>query len=98
MTIKTLEALEKISKKYSEINMTGWYYDGIYGFVRIKGNPHESQIWAIIPELQYIDNITKIELNLAKDKDDDYDILDINYIEIKPKKTLKECKAILNEK
>ena len=95
MTIKTLDALEKLVQKYSETEMTDWYYDGIVGYVRIEGNPYEGQIWAIIPELQYINNITKVELRLAEDKDDDYDTLDINYIEIKPKKTLEEYKAIL---
>ena len=95
MTIKTLETLDKLVKKYSETEMTDWYYDGIVGYVRIEGNPHESQIWDILPELQYVDNITKIELRLAEDKNDDYDILDIDYIEIRPKKTLEEYKAIL---
>ena len=46
-------------------------------------------------ELEYVDGITKIELKLAEDRDDDYDILDIHYIEIRPKKTLEEYKAIL---
>ena len=95
MTIKTLETLDELVKKYSETEMTDWYYDGIAGSVRIEGNPYECQIWAIIPELQYIDNITKIELRPAEDKDDDYDTLDIDFIEIRPKKTLKEYKAIL---
>lgn len=95
MIIKTLDALEKLVKKYSEIEMTNWYYDGIVGYVTIEGNPYEGQIWAIIPELQYINNITKVELRLAEDKDDDYDTLDIHYIEIRPKKTLEEYKTIL---
>lgn len=98
MTIKTLNALEKLVNKYSETEMTDWYYDGLVGYVKIEGSPYECQIWAIIPELQYIDNITKVELRLAEDKDDDYDTLDINYIEIRPKKTLEEYKAILGEK
>lgn len=98
MTIKTLDTLDKLVKKYSETEMTEWYYDGIVGFVRIEGNPYEGQIWAILPELQYIDNITKIELKPAEDKDDDYDTLDIDYIEIRPKKTLEEYKAILGLK
>ena len=95
MTIKTLETLEKIVEKYSEAEMTDWYYDGIVGSVRIEGNPYEAQLWAIIPKLRYIDNITKVELRPAEDKDDDYDTLDIDYIEIRPKKTLEEYKAIL---
>lgn len=95
MTIKTLDALDKLVKKYSETEMTDLYYDGIVGSVRIEGNPYEGQIWAIIPELEYIDNITKITLTLAEDRDDDYDVLDIDYIEIRPKKTLEEYKAIL---
>lgn len=95
MTIKTLDALEKLAKKYSETEMTEWYYDGLVGYVRIEGNPYESQIWAIISELKYIDNITKVELRLAEDKDDDYDTLDIDFIERYPKKTLEEYKAIL---
>lgn len=98
MTIKTLDALDKLVKKYSETEMTEWYYDGIVGYVRIEGNPYEAQIWAIIPELEYIDNITKITLTLAEDRDDDYDVLDIDYIEIRPKKTLEEYKAILGLK
>lgn len=98
MTIKTLDALEKLAKKYSETEMTEWYYDGLVGYVRIEGNPYESQIWAIISELKYIDNITKVELRLAEDKDDDYDTLDIDFIEKYPKKTLEEYKAILGEK
>ena len=95
MTIKTLNALDKLAKKYSEIEMTNWYYDGIYGGVTIEGNPYEGQVWAVIPELQYIENITKIELRLAEDMNDDYDVLDIEYIEIRPKKTIEEYKAIL---
>lgn len=95
MTIKTLEALDELVKKYSETEMTDWYYDGIVGYARIEGNPYEAQIWAIIPELRYIENITKIELRPAEDKDDDYDTLDIDFIEIRPKKTLEEYKAIL---
>lgn len=95
MTIKTLEALDKLVKKYSETEMTDWYYDGIVGYVRIEGNPYECQIWGIISELRYIENITKFELRPAEDKDDDYDTLDIDFIEIRPKKTLEEYKAIL---
>ena len=95
MTIKTLEALEKIVKKYSETDMDNWYYDGLVGYVRIRANPYESQIWRIISKLEYVDGITKIELRLAEDRDDDDDILDIDFIEIRPKKTLEEYKAIL---
>lgn len=95
MTIKTFEALEKIVKKHSEIEMTEWYYDGIAGYVRIEGNPYESQIWDVIPELRYIENITKVELKPAEDKDYDNDILDIDFIEIRPRKSLEEYKAIL---
>lgn len=95
MTIKTLETLEKIVEKYSEAEMTDWYSNGIIGSVRIEGNPYKAQIWAIIPELRYIDNITKVVLRPAEDKDDDCDTLDIDYIEIRPKKTLEEYKAIL---
>lgn len=95
MTIKTLEALEKLVNKYSETEMTDWYYDGLVGYVRIEGNPYEAQIWSVISELKYIDNITKIELRPAEDKDDDYDTLDIDFIEIRTKKTIKEYKAIL---
>ena len=96
MTIQTFRAIEELVNNYSEIEMENWGYDGICGFVTIQGNPYESQIWSILPELQYVDNITKLELNLAEDMDDDYDILNIEFIEIRPKKTLKEYKAILN--
>lgn len=98
MTIKTFEALEKIVEKHSETELTEWYYDGIVGSARIEGNPYEGQIWAILPKLRDIENITKIELRLAEDKDDDYDTLDIDFIEIRPKKSLEEYKAILGEK
>ena len=49
----------------------------------------------MISELRYIENITKVELKPAEDKDYDNDTLDIDFIEIRPKKTLEEYKAIL---
>lgn len=95
MIIKTFEALEKIVEKYSEAEMTDWGYDGIAGYVRIEGNPYEGQIWNVISELRYIENITKVELKPAEKKNYDNDILDIDFIEIRPKRTLEEYKAIL---
>lgn len=95
MTIKTFKALEKIVEKHSETEMTEWGYDGIIGYVKIEGNPYEGQIWNVISELRYIENITKVELKPAEDKNYDNDILDIDFIEIRPKRTLEEYKAIL---
>ena len=93
--VKFFETIENIVKEYSETNMDNWYYDGLVGYVRIRANPYESQIWRIISKLEYIDGITKIELRLAEDRDDDDDILDIDFIEIRPKKTPEEYRAIL---
>lgn len=92
--VKFFETIENIVKEHSETNMDDWCYDGLVGYVRIRANHYESQIWRIISKLEYVDGITKIELRLAEDKDDD-DILDINFIEIRPKKTFEEYKAIL---
>lgn len=83
MTIKTFEALEKIVEKYSETDMDDWYYDGLIGYVRVRGNPYEGQIWGVLSELAYVDGIRSIELRLAEDIDEDYDILDINFLELK---------------
>ena len=81
--VKTFDNIEKIVNKYSETSIEEWEYDGVSGFIRIEGNPYEGQIWNIISELGYVDdNITKIELRLAEDMDDDYDTLDIWFIEI----------------
>ena len=80
--IKFFETIENIVKEYSETDMDDWYYDGLVGYVRIRANPYESQIWRIISKLEYVDGITKIELRLAEDRDDDDDILDIDFIEI----------------
>lgn len=81
--VKTFENIEKIVNKWSETSMEDWGYDGISGYIRIEGNPYEGQIWNIISELRYVDdNITKIELKLAEDMDEDNDVLDIEFIEI----------------
>lgn len=92
--VKFFKTIENIVKECSETNIDDWYYDGLVGYVRIRANHYESQIWRIISKLEYVDGITKIELRLAEDRDDD-DILDINFIEIRPKKTFEEYKAIL---
>ena len=93
--VKFFETIENIVKEYSETDMDDWYYDGLVGYVRIRANPYESQIWRIISKLEYVDGITKIELRLAEDRDNDDDILDIDFIEIEPKRSLEEYKAIL---
>ena len=95
--IKTLKAIDELANRYSEVDLDDWYYDGIFGSARIKGNPYEEQIWSVLSELRYVDNITAMELKLAEDMDEDYDILDIQYIEIRPKKSLDEYKTILKE-
>lgn len=92
--VKFFETIENIVKEYSETNIDDWCYDGLVGYIRIRANHYESQIWRIISKLKYVDGITKIELRLAEDRDDD-DILDINFIEVRPKKTFEEYKAIL---
>lgn len=81
--VKFFETIENIVKEYSETEMDDWYYDGLVGYVRIRANPYESQIWGIMSELEYVDGITKIELRLAEDRDEDYDILDIDFLELK---------------
>lgn len=79
--VKFFEEIEKIVEKYSETELSEWYYDGLFGSVRITANPYESQIWRILAKLEYVDGITKIELRLAEDRDEDYDILDIEFLE-----------------
>lgn len=96
--VKAFENIEKIVNKWSETSMEDWGYDGISGYIRIEGNPYEGQIWNIISELRYVDSITKIELRLAEDMDNDYDILDIWFIEIYPGKGVEYYKEMLRIK
>lgn len=81
--VKFFEKIENIVQEYSETDMDDWYYDGLIGYVRVRGNPYEGQIWGVLSELAYVDGIRSIELRLAEDIDEDYDILDINFLEIK---------------
>lgn len=83
--VKFFEEIEKIVEKYSETNMDDWYYDGLVGSVRVRGNPYEGQIWGVLSELAYIDGVRRIELKLAEDMDEDYDILDIDFLELMKK-------------
>ena len=95
MVIKTFDEVGKIIDEWSETSMEEWYYDGISGYIRVEGNPYEGQIWNVLSELRYVDRITKIELRLAEDMDNDYDTLDIEFIEIRPKMTREEYEANL---
>lgn len=83
--VKFFEEIEKIVEKYSETNMDDWYYDGLVGSVRVRGNPYEGQIWGVLSELAYIDGVRRIELKLAEDMDENYDILDIDFLELMKK-------------
>lgn len=80
--VQTFKEVEKIVEKYSETELTDWYYDGVCGSITIEGNPYESQIWSILPELKYIDNIKKIELKLSENAKEDNDILYIEFTEV----------------
>ena len=96
--VEAFKDVEKIVKKWSETNMEDWGYDGISGYMRVEGNPYEGQIWNVLSELRYVDGITKIELRLAEDMDNDYDTLDIEFIEIYPKKDIEYYKEMLRVK
>ena len=96
--VETFKDVEKIVNKYSETSMEEWEYDGVSGFIRVEGNPYEGQIWNVLSELRYVDSITKIELRLAEDMDNDYDILDIEFIEIYPEKSVEYYKEMLRVK
>lgn len=80
--VQTFKEVEKIVEKYSETELTDWYYDGVCGSITIEGNPYEGQIWSILPELRYIDNIKKIELKLSENAENDNDTLYVEFTEI----------------
>ena len=81
MMIKTLGNIKKIADEYSEVEIIDYYYDGYYGYVSIMGNPYEGQIWRVISKMEYINNVIECKLNLSNNKDDDYDVLQISFIE-----------------
>lgn len=105
--VETLEKIEKIVDRWSETELTGYYYDGIVGSATIECNPTKGQIWNVLSELKFLNelnligNIKKIELELAENKDHDKDILHIEYTEIyKAEEHVeywKECLRIKNK-
>lgn len=88
--IQTFDKVEKIVEKWSEVFISDWCYDGIVGYMRVEGNPYEGRIWQVVNDLQYVDNITRLELKIAEDMDEDYDVLEIDFVEIYPKMSREE--------
>lgn len=86
--MKTLEMIERITDRWPKTELTGYYYDGIVGSATVECSPLEGQIWDVLSELKYvnelkiIENIKKIELELAEDMDYNKDILHVEYIEV----------------
>ena len=86
--VKTLEMIERITDRWPKAELTGYYYDGIVGFATVECSPLEGQIWDVLSELRYVNelkiigNIKKIEVELAEDMDYDKDILHVKYTEV----------------
>lgn len=80
--MSTLTDIDKIVDKFSECEIDEYYYDGIFGYVTIWCNPYEEQIWPLLTKIKNsIENIKKIDIGLAIDKDEDYDILSLEFID-----------------
>lgn len=78
----TLTDIDKIVDKFSECEIDEYYYDGIFGYITIWCNPYEEQIWPLLTKIKNsIENIKKINIGLAIDKDEDYDILSLEFID-----------------
>ena len=66
--VKTLEMIERITDRWPKAELTGYYYDGIVGSATVECSPLEGQIWDVLSELKYVNelkiigNIKKIEL------------------------------------
>ena len=80
--MSTLTNIDKIVNKFSECEIYEYYYDGCFGYVTIWCNPYEEQIWPLLTKVKNnIENIKKINIGLAINKDEDYDILTIEFID-----------------
>lgn len=80
--MSTLTDIDKIVDKFSECEIDEYYYDGIFGYVTVWCNPYEEQIWPLLIKIKNsIENIKKINIGLAIDKDEDYDILSLEFID-----------------
>lgn len=80
--MSTLTDIDKIVDKFSECEIDEYYYDGIFGYVTVWCNPYEEQIWPLLTKIKNsIENIKKIDIGLAIDKDEDYDILSLEFID-----------------
>lgn len=80
--MSTLTDIDKIVDKFSECEIDEYYYDGIFGYVTVWCNPYEEQIWPLLTKIKNsIENIKKINIGLAINKDEDYDILSLEFID-----------------
>lgn len=71
--------IEEIAKNYSEVEIVDGDYNENGGYVNIWGNPYEEQAEILMNKLKKIPGIKKIELTIAQDKEEDYDILKIEF-------------------
>ena len=71
--------IEEIAENYSEVEIVDGDYDENGGYVNIWGDPYEEQVEILMNKLKKIPEIKKIELTIAKDKEEDYDILKIEF-------------------
>lgn len=80
--MSTLTDIDKIVDKFSECEIDEYYYDGRFGSVTVWCNPYEEQVWPLVMKIKNnIENIRSINIGLADDKDEDYDIIEINYMD-----------------
>ena len=71
------EKLVVMNKEYSEVSLEA--YDD--GSARFYCNPYEGQVWNVISDLQYLDGLTGFNVSFAEDMNEDYDIVDIKWVE-----------------
>ena len=80
--MSTLTDIDKIVDKFSECEINEYYYDGCFGYITIWCNPYEEQVYPLFTKIRNnIKNIRKINIGWAMNKDEDYDIIEINYID-----------------
>lgn len=72
-----LEKLETIDEEFSEANLE--YYENMTA--RFYCNPYEGQIWSVVDALSHVDNLVEFRVSFAQDMDEDYDIIDIEWLE-----------------
>ena len=81
---KIWEISDNVKKQQFQLISETYGYDDLYDFdengeAMFHTNPYEEDVWGILESLSAIDGITHIEVDFAEDKDEDYDIIKVNW-------------------